>query len=278
MKRFLALLIVGTVLLSSTMPSLANAANSGLLVLVDPDHPEVAMLEDLGHRPVGSMQDLMRQFNPAMCAVGISRSGHALADWDWIVDQMFDAPALVVGFGWDVGELVEYGAETEPIWIPGLISVLYMQGDEPVYFPVESAEELNWLLSEACLLLDAEPFDDFDFDFGFDPTDLPLDLGIEAMMDMILAEAQPYLPYLNQFLQPEWEYKVVTLSTTELNDDTMLAEGLDTLGAEGWELISMDGTRLVLKRRALDAERLIELILLMSMDMADLMEFSPDVF
>lgn len=269
MKRLFIVLLLGITLVGAV--TMSQAASSNLLVLVNSESPEAAMLEELGYAPVGSMHELSRRFDPSMCAIGVSRSGHALANWDWVIDQMYASTALV-GFGWDVGEFIEHGAEAPPTWIPGLISIAFVDEDSAVSYSLESHTHLSDTLSWLCLSED-DFGDDFDFGFDFDPFDF--DFSPEAILAMVLSEVQPYLPFFNQFLQPEWEYKVVSLPAT---DDAEFETSLNALGTEGWELVSSDGLRFVFKRRALDAERLIQLIFDFSMEMMEAIEESAAWF
>lgn len=251
-------LLVGIVVLGLSFGILA--ASPGLLVLIDSESAEAALIEDLGYTPVGSMQALKAGFDPLTYAVGIGRSGHGLADWDWIVDQLATSTALV-GFGWDVAEFIESGESTPPTWVPGMISVAFLIDGDPIYYEMEDADELEFFLTYASTFLGP---DDFMSDFGFDfPTD------IEMIMAMILAEAEPYLAFFNQFMQPEWEYKVVSLTERVIAADAALEQQLNDLGAEGWELVSVDATRFVFKRRSLSVERLLEQILELAQDAAE---------
>lgn len=241
-----------------------QASAAGFVVLVDPGSDEVARIEELGYTPVGSMDELIEMYDPATCSVGIAHSGFALADLAWF-DEFLATGATVVGVNWDVEPVFVYGDSDQPEAEPGLFTVVYMFDEIPIAYPLDSEKELADILTFACLYTDSWS------DMGSIPFDFS-DIDMEAMLEEILAEAGPVLFFLDKFLQPEWEYHVASLSEAE-----DLGTFLNGVGSEGWELVAVSLDQLIFKRRAMDAERLIELIFSLSEEMIALAE-DPSIF
>lgn len=236
-----------------------NAIAADLAVLVAPDDTEwIANLEDSGFVPATSMDDLLAKYDSNACAVGIAFSGINMVDRAWL-DEFFATGATVVAFGWDIDDLFNDIAEDEIAYDPDVTTIAYSFEGIPITYPVASERELNDVLTFACFY--AEDWSDFG-SLGFDLGDM----DFKAFMEEMLAEAGPFLAIMDKFLQPEWEYLVATVTAADLELQ------LNELGAEGWELVTITGNDMVFKRRALNAERLIELIFLMvqeTMEMAE---------
>lgn len=251
MKRYITFFMVTLV---AAMLFAGQAMASGLVVLVDPQSSEAQEIAELGYLPVGTMDELVAFLGDTPCIVGLAYSGYRLADLDWFAEQL-DRGTTLITFGWESDSFVE-GDMTEPEPVPDAISVGYIYGNTPISYNLDSPDELELEVEWACFYFDDDPW----ADLGFDLEDLDL------ILEEIMAEAAPVLAFLDTFLQPEWEYKVVSLVEWANND---LESLLNRLGSDGWELVQITGEGLVMKRRALDAERLVEMIFHLAQEMME---------
>lgn len=236
----------------------AGAAN--LSVLVAPDDSEwIHTIEEYGFVPATDMVEFLAAYDPNACAVGIAYSGIDLLDQEWL-DEFIVTGATVVAFGWDIDDLFYAEDGVEPSYDPDLTTIAYSFDGMPITYPVASARELSEVLTFACFY--AEDWSNFgSLGFGFD------DMDFEAMLEEILEEAGPFLAILDKFLQPEWEYHWAPLTSVD-----NLIDHMNELGAAGWEFITFLDGGMLFKRRALNAERLIELIFLMTQEALEMAE------
>lgn len=252
-KVALSVLLLGAVLLGG-----GAAVAADLAVLVAPNDVEwIDVVQAYGFVPATSMSDLLYAYDPNACAIGIAYSGIDLMDHEWL-DEFFATGATVVAFGWDLDDLVQTDGEFAPEYDPDLITIAYRFEDTPITYPVSSVQQLDEVLTFACFY--AQDWSDFG--------SLGLDLGeidLEVLLEEVLQQAGPFLALLDKFLQPEWEYRVEHIIP---GDD--LSMQLNELGAQGWELVTLSGNDMIFKRRALNAERLIELIFLMAQEALEL--------
>jgi hypothetical protein len=227
-------------------------AATPLLVLVDPESDEAAEIEALGYVPVDNMQSLIDSFDPQVGAFGISLSGCELADWDWVMAQMYSSMA-VISFGWDIGEFIENDS-VDPTPYADMISIAYSLEGWPIYYVMEGPQDLEDFLSYYSYMNSL--YMDYDMDFDDEYGYINQDDYLAMMMPLIMSQGELYINFINQFLQPEWEYKVVTMAIV----DPSLEQTLNELGSQGWELVSISGETFIFKCPALTMEEIIEQI------------------
>lgn len=248
----------------------APPAFANLLVLVDPASDEAASLWELGLTPVGDMDQLIDAYDPGSCLIAIGQTGYALADWTWITRSM-PGYLAVASINWDFDHWLSGPGTTPPPFVDHLITVHYILDGEPTYYPLTSYADLQDFHDWACWYVEDYSFDDEwddwgswddwdDWDEEFGGSLFPSDLSpeeIEMLIELFMPMAEPFLFLMDVYLQPEWEYKVLTMDDGSFADAATFEATLNAMGEERWELSMNHGTRLVFKRRAQDAESVL---------------------
>lgn len=272
MKRSLLFVVVCMVV--CTVALSAHAYFERVPVLVDPESQEADALRDLGFSVVATYDDLIFGTDPYLCVVGIAQSGYDRVDWQ-ALEAEFPGTLALIGLNWDLADHFYGSGDSTPALVPDLITVAYAYNWELETYPLDSLFELEDFIHWGCFY--ALEYEDWIYhpssDMGFGDSDdwwddwsgeewaedIPFTWEeFELMFEAMLPMMQPLFAVLDQFLQPEWSYKVVAL--TDGSPETLQAV-LDQHGADRWELLSIEGMQLVFKRRTHNTESLSRALL-----------------